>query len=248
MRLPNKTFYASLLFFNFLTLGMQAQPIEKDSLATHSAYTTALRQYHAWLAPETGLYRGVQYIKYTDKLKEGHPYFEENRMQKGTVWYNGVLYEDLSLIYDLVKDLLVISDPYNTNLVALISGQVDRFTLGSHLFIRLSDSLNPSAPHNGFYEQLYSGRTTLLKKEVKTIGKEESMEDGIQKRIVSATSWYLKKGEVYYAVGTKKSLLNALKDRRKEGRKYIRDNGLDIQKDTDDALPKVLAWYDSFNH
>jgi len=222
--------------------------MEKDSLAAHSAYATALRQYHAWLAPETGLYRGVQYIKYTDKLKEGHPYFEDNRMQKGTVLYNGVLYEDLSLIYDLVKDLLVISDPYNTNLVALISGQVDRFTLGSHLFIRLSDSIHPSAPHNGFYEELYSGRTTLLKKEIKTIGKEESMEDGIQKRIVSATSWYLKKGGVYYDAGTKKNLLNALKDRKKEAKKFIRDNGLNIQKDPDNSLPQVLAWYDGFNH
>jgi hypothetical protein len=264
MRLPKKIFWSCLLLYNLLTLRMQAQPAGNDRPASSSpapdsispvsitpapdpAYTDALRQYHAYLSPETGLYRGTQYVKYSDRLKEGHPYFEENRMQNGTVLYNGILYSDLFLLFDLVKGLLVINDPYNTHTISLISEQVDRFTIGQHVFLRLRDSLNPSAPANGFYEQLYSGRSLLLKKEEKAMRKDESVVDGVQWSVTSEVHYYLRKGTVYYAVDNKKSLLYALKDRNKEARKFMRGNGLDLRRDTDDALLKVLAWYDGLN-
>ena len=251
MRLPNQTriFCLPLLFYSLLfTQRIHAQPSRKDSLLIDSAYAGALHGYHAYLTPEAGLYRGAQYVKYTDKLREGHPYFDENRMHKGTIAYNGILYEDIPLIYDLVKELLIINDPSNTHLISLINAQVDHFTIEQHLFIRLSDSLNPSSPGNGFYEQLYNGRIRLLKKEKKTIHKEESIGEGILLTINRTVFYYLKIGETYYEIGNRKSLLHALKDRNKEVKKFIRENDLNVQKDTENALLKVVTWYDSIQH
>jgi hypothetical protein len=248
MRLRNKTFCTGLVLYNLLSLSMQAQPAGKDSLGTGVAYARALQLYHAYLVPETGLYRGGQYGEYAFFFKEGHPYFDENHMREGTILYNGVLYEHISLLFDLVKELVVINDPFNAYKIALINQQIDRFTIENHVFIHLTDSLNPSAPRYGYYEQLYKGRVSLLKKEKKTIGEDLSAPAlGVQKFIIYAVSYYLQKGNIYYLVNNKRSLFNALKDRNKEVRKFIRKNGLSVRNDKENTLLKVTAWYNGFN-
>jgi hypothetical protein len=251
MSLSTKSFCTSfyLLLYNLLIPSVHAQTIAKDSLIVDSAYAYALHQYHTYLDPEPALYRGGQYVDYDYQLESGHPYFGEHSMRKGTVWYNGIFYENLLLLHDLVKDLIVTNDPVNTYKIVLISDLVDRFTIEDNVFIRLRDSLNPSAPRNGFYEQLYKGRISLLKKEKKSVEDDlSSQEKGVQHYISSTVSYYLKKGAVYYSVNNKSSLLYALKDRNKEIRKFIRKNSLNIRKDKENTLLKVVAWYDGDNH
>jgi hypothetical protein len=251
MSLSTKSLSTSifLLLYNLLIPSIHAQTVAKDSLAVDSAYAYVLRQYHAYLEPEPALYRGGQYVDYDFQLESGHPYFGEHRMRKGTVWYSGIFYEDILLLHDLVRDIVVINDPGNTYKITLISDQIDSFTIEDHFFIRLRDSLNPSAPRNGFYERLYKDRISLLKKEKKSVEDDlSSLEKGVQHYISSTVSYYLKKGVVYYSVNNKSSLLYALKDRNKEIRKFIRKNSLSMKSDKENTLLKVVAWYDGDNH
>ncbi len=165
-------------------------------------------------------------------------------MQKGSVFYDGILYGDLDLVYDLVNEQVVINDPYNIYKISLINEQVDRFTIGSHPFIHLRDSLNASAPRVGFYEELCQGRTTLLKREKKVV--QEDLTSGeIRRFIIHTTSYYLKKGQTYYAVNNKRSLLHALNDQSGEVKKFIRKNDLSMRRDEENTLIKVSAWYNN---
>ncbi len=165
---------------------MQAQPAKTDSSIGSAAYSAALQFYHQWLRPETGLYNGSQYVDYAYTIKAGHPFFGddhgddhgEDHMQKGSVFYDGVLYGDIGILYDLVNEQVVIDDPYHTYKIFLINGRLDRFTIRDHLtardhlFIQLTDSVGSSAPRPGFYEQLYGGeRISLFKKEKKPFRK-----------------------------------------------------------------------------
>src|SRR5882762_8855848 len=119
------SFFYIFLFLYSLTPKIQAQSAGKDSLVAAAAYASAVQQYHDYLAPETGLFRGSQYVDYAYQLEEGHPFFDQNHLRKGSVLYDGVLYKNISLLYDLVKQVLVINDPYNSFRIALNSGQVD---------------------------------------------------------------------------------------------------------------------------
>jgi len=231
-----------------LSLRTQAQPAARDTSISGSAYGLALRQYHDYLDPEPNLNRGGQYAEYSFLLKEGHPFFDEDRWRKGTVMYNGILYENLSLLYDEVLDMLVMPDPLKVFKIILIPSEVGSFTIEDHSFVRLSDSLNPSQPGNGFYEQLYKGHISLLKKEKKTIQEDVSNPaEGIRRYIEVHVSYYLKRGNEYYSVNNKGSLLYALKDKNKEARKFIRQNHLNVRKDKENALVKVVTWYDGLN-
>ena len=238
-----------LLFCLIVPGSVWAQPTgTPDSLppGIAPAYDTALSIYHAYLAPETGLYRGIEYASYDVHLREGHPYFGERRRRPGTVVYDSVLYDHVQLLYDEVKDIVIVYDVPNIFKVNLFPELIGRFTIEDHRFVRLSDSLNPTQPRNGFYEVLYQGRITLLKKEKKTVQEDLNSSTVAEYYIEGAdTSYYLKKGNVYYPVHNTKTLLRAMKDRSREVKQFIRSNGLSLRRDRENTLLKVSAWYDT---
>ena len=240
MRLKTKTIWPFLVCCLFMSTA-QAQP--------SAAFDTAVSQYHSYLVPETHLFRGKEYVAYVQTLKSGHPYFGENSRRQGTIVYDSVLYNDVFMYYDLVTGQVVINDAYNVFKIALINELIDNFTIEDHVFINLRDSLNPSAPRNGFYEQLYKGHILLLKKEKKVIQEDLTQGEKVQRYIDgSDSSYYLRIGNVYHPVNNQRSLSNALKDKKKELRKFIRSQQLSMRKKKEITLIKVSAWYDSLVH
>ncbi|HEY4109444.1 hypothetical protein [Puia sp.] len=244
MRRKSKTICFLLLFYALWGPELKAQTANKDSPILDSASAFALRQYHAYVAPETDLFRGIVYVDYAYQIATGDPYFVDSTIA-GSLLYNGVLYEHIPLIYDVVQDIVVIHDPYDVWKIGLNRQHLDSFTIEDHSFIRLGDSLNPTAPRNGFYEQLYRGRVRLLKRTSKTIQQQASfLTNGFEKYTLTSISYYLQKGSAYYAVNNKRSLLYALKDKSKQAKKFIRSNHLGIRKDKENTLIKVITWYD----
>ena len=246
-----------LLLFYAYAPPSWGQPIKgtKDSASwgqpekIDDGYTEAINLYHSYLRPESALFHGPEYVAYDRQLREGHPYYGENRKRPGTIGYNGIFYRNVSLLYDLVLDQVVMDDPYNVFKIALLTDWIDSFSIEDHFFIHLRDSLNPSAPRVGFYESLYKGRIMLLKKEKKHIQEDLYSSDHVERFIEGTDSlYYLKMGDQYLSVNNSKSLLAALKNRKKEVRKFIRANNLSMRYDRENTLIKVAAWYDNANH
>lgn len=245
MKLRTKAFWLILLCCD-LTVSSQGQ--SSDSL-TQTAYDSAVSQYHTYMTPETHLYRGDEYVMYVQTLKEGYPYFGENSRRKGSVYYDGIFYKDVYLYYDLVTGQVIMNDVFNVFKIALISNLVDSFSIEDHFFIRLRDSLNPTAPRNGFYEVLHEGHILLLKKEKKTIEEDLYSSDHALHFIKGAdSSYYLKMGNAYHPVNNSRSLLKLLKDHKKEVKTYIRSHQLSMRKEREITLIKVIAWYDTLLH
>jgi hypothetical protein len=249
MSFTTKATWIFLLAAHLIAPGIQGQPAARDSVAGEEGYSEAVSQYHTYLTPEANLFRGPEYVAYDRQLRDGHPYYGENSRRMGSVYYNGIFYPRMLLLYDLVQDLVIINDPHNYFTIGLIGPLVDSFSLEAHFFLRLSDSLNPTAPRNGFYERLYQGRIIVLKKEKKRIEKDLSSGQYVQLYVPPAdSSYYLKIGNTYYSVNNNKSLLYALKDKKKEARKFMRSNHLSMRNDRENTLLKVSAWYDTPDH
>jgi hypothetical protein len=233
---------------------LQAQPAAaRDTSLTgsldDSGYVKALSLYHSYLTPESGLYKGNEYADYAHLLRDGHPFYGESRPKPGSVSYHGILYKNIPILYDLVYDQVIIGDYYNIFKIILTGQLIDRFTIEDHSFIRLTDSVTPGLPKVGFYEELYAGRITLLKKETKLVQEDLNNGDRAQRFIEGTdSSYFLRIGNVYYPVNHNKSLLAALKDKKKEARRFIRSNNLSMRKDRENTLIKVAAWYDSSPH
>jgi hypothetical protein len=232
---------------------LQAQPalsgVKDDAKETDSSYTTALTLYHHYLVPETGLYKGNEYADYAHLLRDGHPFYGEYKFKPGSVLYHGILYRQVPILYDLVYDQVIIGDYDQIFKIILTTPLVDSFTIEDHSFVHLKDSVTRGMPKVGFYEILYTGHITLLKKETKQIQEDLSSGDHAQHYIAGTDSaYFLKIGNGYYPVNHNKSLLEVLKDRKKELRHFIRSNNLSMRKDRENTLIKVAAWYDSSPH
>jgi hypothetical protein len=228
---------------------LQAQPAAGDTSTLHPGYADAVALYHHFLVPETGLYRGNEYADYTHLLREGHPFYGEYKSKIGTVVYHGILYQVVPILYDLVYDQVIIGDYDHIFRIILTTPLVDRFTMEDHSFIHLQDSVTPGMPKVGFYEVLYSGHITLLKKETKQIQEDLNNGDHAQLFIQGTDSTYLlKMGNRYYPVNHSNSLSATLKDKKKELRRFIRTNNLSMRKDRENTLINVAAWYDSSPH
>ena len=98
---------------------------EKWNELKQNPYYNALQIYHQYVTPETGLFRGSEYVQYGHTLREGHPFFDDGHQQQGSIFYDRILYENVMILYDQVRQQVVINDPYEDYKLFLINEQID---------------------------------------------------------------------------------------------------------------------------
>jgi len=187
----------------------------EDSFLLKARIDNAVSTYHAFLFPETALYNGAEYVIYQHKLDEGDPFFQSRYFDSSSVFYDGIFYTNIRMSYDIIQGVVIVDYPVNASRIQLENDLVDRFTLGTHHFMRIDkDSSGNLFPGTGFYEVLYRGTNLLLKKQTKEVN-EVNLVEGVRRTINERIVYYLKKNGVYYSVNNKGSLLDALRDKKK---------------------------------
>ena len=113
-------------------------------------------------SPFTGdiplIYRGKHAAQYTYRYN-GHPYWEKTDFGQGDVMFNGVLYEDIPLNIDAVRQELVVQ--WYAIQVAPEREQVSWFSVGGKLFVNLR--YQGIDAESGFYEVIYDGPTPVFR-------------------------------------------------------------------------------------
>ncbi|MDH7462379.1 hypothetical protein QEG73_13855 [Chitinophagaceae bacterium 26-R-25] len=237
-----------LLFFCcfFFFTNTFSQSTAEDSVAYASAIENAKSIYHKALYPEEGLYTGPEYYGYPFRFQEGQPYYYKDQLDTGWIRYEGVLYQNVGLRYDLIRDQLIVIQPKNNARICVINDRVDRFYLFNTTFLYLKTDTSKAAISPGIYAVLYEHNdNALLKRNRKTITEELTTNEGILRFINDNSSFAIKKGNTYYSVSGKKEVLRAYADKKKQLQQYMRRNNLDFKRDKDNALTKSVAYYDS---
>lgn len=208
------------------------------------AYKNALAFYNQSLKEELHLFNGKEDQGYPYPSSEGTPYFLSDNWSKGTLDYDGKMYEDVSLLYDAVRDVIIYLYFDNRSRIRLSKEKVSKFSIMGHYFINITpDSLFSTSIAPGFYDKLYQGKISLLAKRIKKI--ENSIKlSGAETKVFYKDHYYLRKDNNYYTVSNKRSFLHRLNDKRKELQPYIRQNKLNFRKDLESAMIKTLAYYD----
>ncbi|HEY1212310.1 MAG TPA: hypothetical protein VGE93_01635, partial [Bryobacteraceae bacterium] len=104
-----------------LALSASAQPADTSLPATRAAIF-----YQAYIGPDAAIYNGAAYQPNYRGI-QGDPYFETPNLVSGTIVYEGLTYTHIPLLYDLVRDNLVIADPNGQTLI-VAPGKVQEFT------------------------------------------------------------------------------------------------------------------------
>jgi hypothetical protein len=206
----------------------------------------AVSLYHENIKNESGLYNGSQYVVYAQTIQDGIPFFEITQPSNGNVTYWGVEYKNVPLLYDILKGEIITVVPSTNYLIKLNTEKVSSFEVLNHKFIRIAKDSSNKNIKTGFYDVLYDGQTAVYKKEIKTLN--EDLSSGkLRTFILDENAFFIKKNNVFFTVSNKSSLLDILKDKKKEVQEFIRKNKLKIRKDKDNALPKIAAFYDEIS-
>ena len=223
---------------------VSAQSPASDTVFFRQSINNAITLYHQYLGDQSGLYNGSQYPGYTFSFKDGGYAFFIKDPAYGTVVYDNMFYPSVKLLYDEIRDELVLED--STHRIQLLAPRVAAFSIGTDRFIRVvKDSGSNSPAATGFYQLLYQGKISVLKKEIKKIREElRYVDDGIIRSIELKRNHYIKRSNVLYEVDSKNALFSVLKDHKKEVQQYIKSNKLSFRKDRDNLLIKVSAYYD----
>ena len=187
------------------------------------------------------LYTGFYNEPYDPSIKN-NPYFRDTlQFIKGTVNYDGNVYRQVPLLYDIYKDIVISLLSDTISKYDMLTEQVHYFDFSNHHFVRISsDTANLKT---GFYDEIYSKKLRVLtryEKSIQTTTNNQHLERFFDK----STSYFLKKGTTYFPVNSEGALIDVLKDKKKELKQYLKSNKIKFRKDPENALTLLAAYYD----
>lgn len=238
------SFFLVGYFFFFSQGNLFAQEQAEDSSFYTKSLQNAFALYHQSFGDQSAVYNGPLYYGYPFSFREGQPYFYTTEYTFGSVVYDGIFYDSIVMKYDEIADALIVLN--GADQIQLWNEKVENFHLFNADFIQpQKDSNVTGLDFPGFYNLLYEGNTSLLKKEVKSITEIINTSAELLRFVNTKEFYYLKKGETYNAITNSKSFYKLLGDHKAEVKQFVKTNKLSFRKDRQNMLVKATAFYDS---
>ena len=239
-------FVISMLLWIILPISANAQIAPTDSIYQKTAVQNLEVYFNKTIIGQSRFFNGPFYQFYLPQIR-GSAYFQDTQeFTNGSVMYDGFLYENVPLLYDLYRDILV-SKLYDGNSkFSLVSEKVTGFKIHSHKFIYLSNEneAEQSIKLAGFYDLLYDGSIKVLSKRSK-IMQEVNEAPYVRKFFVSKNSYFLEKNKVIYQFGKEASFLNLFKDEKADMKKFLKKNNIKFKENPEQAMVLLAKYYDS---
>jgi len=233
-----------LCFFGKLS----AQNTIADTTSRRVALQQATDLYFRSVAEGAFLNYGNEVIEYQNK-SVSHPFYSQDRFVYGTVNGFGVTYNDIPVKYDIVHDKLIVLDFNKIFKVEQVSERIDSFNILDHEFVRLTaDSMNKSGIETGFYESLYMGKTVALFAKRKKIASELIKEGHSDLNFKERNYYFIRREDTFYEVSDKGSVMNALKDKKKELESFLKKNKIKFNKNREYAMTMLAEHYESLKN
>jgi len=192
----------------------------------------------------SALYYGSIYEGY--QRAKNHPYLMDILFTPARLSYQQVIYPEVLLKWDLLRDELIVQSPDFRSIVLFPEKVTFAELHGRQVIYFRSDSL-PGCPPTGYYFLLHAGDCKVMgKTSAKMI---EKINPGrIERHFEFKTRYYLYKDGEYHLIRNKKSVLNTMQPFAKEIRGFIASNHLNFRKDKELFLIQTVSEYEKLTH
>jgi hypothetical protein len=232
------------LIFHLCSISDTYAQQTSDSTLYKESLSNIYQAYLKEIGDNAQIYHGREFIR-NGLRANGFPFFESDNMLTGSVSYQGMIYPDQNIYYNIVSDELIINNYPHNAFIVLSPEKVDSFVIQHHVFVPISSSNLNHLEKDGYYDQLYAGEPGVYAKREKRLvvgsGSEET-------RYVQHNDYFIKLKNVYYAVDGKSELLDILKDQEDVLKKYIRANKLNFKKELENSLTLTTIYYSQLKH
>jgi hypothetical protein len=220
-----------------------AQELTNDTLTNSLNISYPVKLYFNAVGENAHIYNGYEYFT-PDRNIKGSPYYLSDSPWPADVIYDDSYYKNIPILYDVVKDEVVINRLGQNFKISLVNDKLKSFRLRSHEFIRVSvDSVNGNQLATGFYDRLYNGKTIVLAKR-KTRLQETYVYSQISYEYIRQDIYYLIVAGQVVQVDSKSSVLKLFNSKKSEIKAFIRKNKLNFKSDFEKTLVAVSAYYD----
>jgi hypothetical protein len=222
-----------------------AQTALTDSSSQQNALNNTLALYYGSVGKQSPLYNGMEYSFYDPTLKGTAYFLDTKAFTPGTIYYDRVLFSGVPMLYDEYSDQVVVLLYNHFTKFSLIKQKVTSFDFLDHHFVNIgADSLaNNTIIKPGFYDELYKGKVQVLAKRSKNI-QTSTGGQGQESYFNLVQEYYIRKNNVYYSISSQGSLLDVLKDKKKDLQQYIRTNQIKFRREPEEAMVKIASYYD----
>jgi hypothetical protein len=210
-------------------------------------FLAAARQYQQSLYDgsirgQSRLFNGTEHRDYLAQSDE-NPYFNIDDWQYGFIYYDDVRYDSVAMFYDLSRDQVITEHMLTGAKIELIAKKISSFQMDGHLFERLyKDSAGVIS--EGFYERLYNGPTKVYVRRTKQLSSRPSGNELVY-TFDQRNRIYLKKGNHYYPVKTKKSVFRVLGDKKPALRAMLKNEEIKFKVAREHGIVRMAQTYDS---
>lgn len=213
--------------------------------ATSKSMITPDSAYFAEIGDGSFLYTGEEYLPHRLGIK-GSPFFSGDQMELSEVHYNGIRYTKIPLLYDLVRQKIVLNR-YNENArMSLLNEKIKYFSIAGHYFINTALFVNGEILPESFFEVVHSGKIKIRAARIKRV--EITMNTEIPPTFIKRDIFYLRNGDQYYEVNDKKSLINSLSDKKEKVKEFVRKNKFRFKNNLETDLLETAKFYESLTN
>lgn len=233
-------FTVALFVFPFkITKGQSSITADEPSFLSAKLY------FQNEIKENADLFTGKEYYKYESGIK-GFPFFMTELMQNADIFYEGTLYKNVPLLYDIVRQVVVIKQYQQETRIQLLGEKIKYFILGGHRF----ETTPPAEGEGddiseGLYDAAFTGKASVLIKRVKYVKKGLHAEDPYS--FSEEDELYVKKGKSVYNVSNKKAVMQAFDDKKDLVKTFVRKNNLKFKKNIEKDLIMTAAYYSTLN-
>lgn len=219
------------------SVGLFGQNFRRDTVFLAEAKASAIKSYATAIGGQSHLYNGSAYTEYVPQRDE-NPYFIDEWLE-GTVTYDGEFHDNVPILYDLSLDRVIIDNAFSVKKVMLVNEKVDAFTIGDRKFIHMVKG--PLTP--GHYELAYDGDVKVYGRYKKSL-QSKAVDYSRINIFEEKKLYYIYKDGKFNSVRSKGSVMKVLGDKKKELKKFIRDNKLAFGSDRIRDMSRVAQYYD----
>jgi len=225
------------VLFILLTIPAFSQSFVAQPGDSTPALSNATAQFIHVVQAQKEIYTGREHIAYPPTI-EGFAYFMSKEWQPGAVQYDGIVYPNEHMLYDLAKDQLIIQRP-DGFAVELRSDKTDGFVLLNHRFMHFT---NESGLKPGFYDQLASGKIMVLAKREK-IFEERLQDNAANQKFREHTTYYAGQANAFHTIRNLHSLLGMMGNKSSTVQQQLRKMGVRYRKNPEAALIMAAQYF-----
>lgn len=212
--------------------------------AADSGISTATEFYKQFIGTEAEIYKGPVSGSFNYTLTKGNRFFLPIQTKQGKVLYNGLMFHNIPLLYDVLHNKLITTRPSDNQSFDILNQHVSYFELEGHRFTHLQNPPVKNMPA-GFYEIHFEGQKCSVYELHSKLLNEDLGEQFKRYLIEDNQVIYLKKDMAYFRVDKKKDLFRIFETKQAEIKSFIKTNNLKLAKINAATMAKIAEYFET---